>query len=97
MQDFTPTPGTLATCIYYAGIDPFTGEELHVTRGDREKRLQKVLLLSHLPAERKNVMAALAACGREAAGSVLLGNVSGHGPNKSGNGIGSRKGAKIAK
>lgn len=73
VQDFTPTPGTLATCIYYTGIDPFTGEHVPVARGEREKRLQKALLLSHLPGERKLVLEALRACGREDAAGVLLG------------------------
>jgi uncharacterized radical SAM protein YgiQ len=73
VQDFTPTPGTLATCIYHTGIDPFTGKGVYVPRSDREKILQKALLLAHLPAERKNVVAALKACGREAAAGELLG------------------------
>lgn len=75
VQDFTPTPGTLSTCIYYTGIDPFTGKEVYVPRDDREKRLQKSLLLSHLPAERPYVIQALRKCGRLAdAGDLLLGN-----------------------
>jgi radical SAM superfamily enzyme YgiQ (UPF0313 family) len=64
VQDFTPTPGTLSTCIYYTGLDPFSGETIYVPRGAREKRLQKSLLLSHLPDERKNVMEALKVSGR---------------------------------
>ena len=72
VQDFTPTPGTLATCLYYTGIDPFTGEVIYVPRSDREKRLQKALLLSHLPDERGRVMEALRACGREDAAMHLL-------------------------
>jgi uncharacterized radical SAM protein YgiQ len=73
VQDFTPTPGTLATCMYHAGIDPFTGKAVHVPRSDREKRLQKALLLSHVPEERRNVMVALKECGREAMAAELLG------------------------
>jgi uncharacterized radical SAM protein YgiQ len=71
VQDFTPTPGTLATCMYHTGIDPFSGQAVHVPRSDREKMLQKALLLSHLPGERKNVMLALKECGREAAAAEL--------------------------
>ncbi len=41
VQDFTPTPGTLATCIYHTGIDPFTGKEVYVPKSDREKGLQE--------------------------------------------------------
>ena len=72
VQDFTPTPGTLATCIYHTGIDPFTGKGVYVPRSDREKIFQKALLLAHIPAETKNIMAALRACGREAVAGELL-------------------------
>jgi uncharacterized radical SAM protein YgiQ len=73
LQDFTPTPGTLATCMYHTGIDPYSGIEIYVPRSDREKRLQKALLLSHLPSERKHVLEALSSCGREVAAAELFG------------------------
>lgn len=72
VQDFTPTPGTLSTCMYYTGLDPFTGRDVYVPRSEREKRLQKSLLLHHLPEERRNILQALAACGRKEAASTLL-------------------------
>lgn len=72
VQDFTPTPGTLSTCIYFTGMDPFTGEKVYVPRSDKEKQLQKSLMLYHLPEERKNVLQALKLCGRESAASLLL-------------------------
>ncbi|MFZ3058685.1 MAG: YgiQ family radical SAM protein [Candidatus Methanoperedens sp.] len=43
VQDFTPTPMTAATCMYYTGINPFTMEKVHVAKG-REKRIQRALL-----------------------------------------------------
>ena len=73
VQEFTPTPGTLATCIYHTGIDPSTGEAIYVARSDREKRQQKALLLAHIPAESKRVKEALKDCGREDLTSALLG------------------------
>ncbi len=73
VQDFTPTPGTLSTCIYHTGIDPFTGEAVYVPRGVKEKRLQKSLLLAHLPEERKNVLEALKIAGRMKDAGCLLG------------------------
>ena len=72
VQDFTPTPGTLATCMYHSGADPATGRKVYVPRSDREKMLQKALLLSHVPDERKNVIAALRECGREDAARELF-------------------------
>jgi len=77
VQDFTPTPGTLSTCIYHTGIDPLSGEPVYVPRGAREKRLQKALLLAHLPENRKDVLEALRACGREKDVSKLLTQVAG--------------------
>ena len=73
VQDFTPTPGTLATCIYHTGVDPLTGEPVYVAKTDREKGLQKSLLLYHIPGERKNCLLALKECGREAAANELFG------------------------
>ncbi len=32
VQDFIPAPFDVATCMYYTGLDPFTGEEVY-TRG----------------------------------------------------------------
>lgn len=72
VQDFTPTPGTLATCMFHTGIDPYSGREIHVPRSDREKLLQKALLLSHVPGERRRVLEALRVCGREALAAELL-------------------------
>ena len=43
VQDFTPTPMTASTCMYYTGINPFTMEKVHVAKG-REKRVQRALL-----------------------------------------------------
>lgn len=72
VQDFTPTPGSLATCIYHTGIDPFTGQTMHVPRNEVEKKLQKALLLYHQPQMRKSVLEALKLCGREDAATKLL-------------------------
>ncbi|MRR20285.1 YgiQ family radical SAM protein [bacterium] len=41
VQDFTPTPMTLATAIYYLGFDPYTGKKVYVARDLAEKRRQK--------------------------------------------------------
>lgn len=72
VQDFTPTPGTLSTCMYYTGLDPDNGKKLHVARSDREKGLQKALLLWHLPDERRRFLEALRELGREELAGVLI-------------------------
>ena len=43
VQDFYPTPGTLSTVMYRTGMDPRSGETLHVP-GEKERRLQRELL-----------------------------------------------------
>jgi uncharacterized radical SAM protein YgiQ len=64
VQEFTPTPGSLSTCIWHTGRDPFTGASVYVPRSPRERRLQKALLLWHLPEHRADVKEALRLCGR---------------------------------
>jgi len=73
VQDFTPTPGSLSTCMYHTGTDPDSGKAVYVARSDREKGLQKALLLWHQPAERNKVLEALRELGREDLASELLG------------------------
>jgi uncharacterized radical SAM protein YgiQ len=41
VQDFTPTPMTLSTLMYYTGLDPFTGKKVYVARSIEDKRKQK--------------------------------------------------------
>jgi len=43
VQDFTPTPMSVSTCMYYTGLDPFTMEPVHVPKG-REKKIQRAML-----------------------------------------------------
>jgi uncharacterized radical SAM protein YgiQ len=41
VQDFTPTPMTLSTLMYYTGFDPYTGKKVYVARSIEDKRKQK--------------------------------------------------------
>lgn len=41
VQDFTPTPMTLSTLMYYTGFDPYTGKKVFVARNIEDKRRQK--------------------------------------------------------
>ncbi|MFH1631133.1 MAG: YgiQ family radical SAM protein [Candidatus Aenigmatarchaeota archaeon] len=41
VQIFTPTPMTVSTCMYYTGMNPKTGEKIHVPLTFREKKDQK--------------------------------------------------------
>jgi len=40
VQAFTPTPMTLASTIYYTGIDPYTGEKVFIARTAEERKKQ---------------------------------------------------------
>ncbi len=73
VQEFTPTPGTLATCMYHTGVDPETGQHVHVAKSPKERRLQKALLLWHVPENKNDVLQALQACGRQDVAARLLG------------------------
>ncbi len=41
VQDFTPTPMTLSTLIYYTETDPYNGKKVHVAKRPEEKKRQK--------------------------------------------------------
>ena len=41
VQDFTPTPMTLATTMFYTGINPYTMENIYVARTKKDKDKQK--------------------------------------------------------
>ena len=65
VQDFYPTPGTISTCMYYTGIDPFTMKSVYVARDPHEKDMQRALLQWKRPDKRRLVMEALKKAGRE--------------------------------
>lgn len=73
VQEFTPTPATLSTCIYYTGADPYSGELVYVPRDREERQMQKALLLWHVPENRLLIKRALQRCRRERDGGSLLG------------------------
>ncbi len=64
VQDFYPTPGTISTCIFYSGFDPYTMEEVYVPRTAEEKKMQRTLLQYFKPENKKTVIAALKKAGR---------------------------------
>ncbi|MDA3882306.1 MAG: YgiQ family radical SAM protein [Bacteroidales bacterium] len=48
VQDFTPTPMTLATVMFYTGLNPYTMKPLFVARTKREKDAQKSFFFSRV-------------------------------------------------
>ena len=65
VQDFYPTPGTLATCMWYTGLDPRTMQPVFVPKTPHDKALQRALMQWRKPQNRRLVLEALHATGRE--------------------------------
>ncbi|MDD4546104.1 MAG: YgiQ family radical SAM protein [Oscillospiraceae bacterium] len=70
VQDFYPTPGTISTCMFYTGLDPYTLKPVYVPRTQAEKAKQRALLQYYRPQNRNIVLAALKSAGR----TDLIGN-----------------------
>lgn len=64
VQDFYPTPGTLSTCMFYAEMDPLTGESVYVPKDPEEKNMQRALLHFHKPENKRLVQKALQLTGK---------------------------------
>ena len=64
VQDFYPTPGTISTCMFYTGIDPFTMKKVYVPKTPHEKSVQRALLQYRNPENYKLVYEALTKIGR---------------------------------
>jgi len=64
VQDFTPSPMTLSTAMYYTGIDPRTGKKVYVPLGN-EKRIQRAILQWRDPKQYDYVVSGLLKAGRK--------------------------------
>lgn len=64
VQDFYPTPGTISTCMFYTGLDPYTMQEVPVAKTPKEKAMQRALLQYFNPKNHDLVEQALRAAGR---------------------------------
>lgn len=65
VQDFYPTPGTVSTCMFYTGLDPYTLQEVYVARDGEEKAMQRALLQYYNPKNAQRVRRALEICHRQ--------------------------------
>lgn len=71
VQDFYPTPGSLSTCMYWTGLNPWKAEadgsfeQVYVARGGHERRLQRALLQFNRRENMPLVKEALKMCHRE--------------------------------
>ncbi len=80
VQEFVPIPMTISTAMHVSGLDPFTMQPVAAITGDRERRMQKALIHSGKPENRKLVLEALQKAGRMDLADALLGD----GPGGSG-------------
>lgn len=59
VQDFTPTPMTLATEIYYTGINPYTGEDVFTAKTPDQKSEQRRFFFWYKPEEKAKIVSTL--------------------------------------
>lgn len=64
VQDFTPTPLTLATTMFYTGLNPYTLEPVYVAKAAEEKREQKSLFFWSDLSERQKIIRKIKKMGR---------------------------------
>lgn len=64
VQDFYPTPGTISTCMYYTGLDPYSLQPVYTAVSPKEKAMQRALMQCFLPQNRSLVEQALRLVGR---------------------------------
>ena len=78
VQEFVPIPMTISTAMHVSGLDPFTMQPIATAQGDRERRMQKALIHSAKPENRKLVVEALQKTGRMDLADLLLNGEGGH-------------------
>lgn len=64
IQDFTPTPMTLSTEIFYTGINPYTMKPVFTAKSDREKQAQRQFFFWYDPSRRHEIIQELKRIGR---------------------------------
>ncbi len=64
IQDFTPTPMTLATVIYYSGYDPYTLKKVATARTQKEKNIQRLFFFWYKKEYRRQIISELKNIGR---------------------------------
>lgn len=65
IQDFTPTPMTVATEAWYTGYHPYTLEPVFSAKTKIEKLAQRLFFFWYKPEERKNIINELRRIGRQ--------------------------------
>jgi len=74
VQDFTPTPMTVATETWYTGYDPYTLEPVFSAKSPQEKQAQRQYFFWYKPEERRGIEQSLRRIGRQDLISKLFGS-----------------------
>ena len=64
VQDFTPTPMTVATEMWYTGYNPYTLEPVFSAKTPKEKQAQRQFFFWYKPEEKRNIEQSLKRIGR---------------------------------
>ncbi len=64
IQDFIPAPFDIATCMYYAGLDPFTKKPVNTAKNLNDRKMQRALMQFFKPENYFEVREALIKAGR---------------------------------
>ena len=64
VQDFTPTPMTVATEAWYTGYHPYTLEPIYSAKTPKEKLAQRMFFFWYKPEERRSIINELKRIGR---------------------------------
>ncbi len=64
VQDFIPAPFDIATCMYYAGLDPFTKKPVQTAKNLTDRKMQRALMQFFKPENYFTVREALIQAGR---------------------------------
>ena len=65
VQDFTPTPMTISTEMWYTGYDPYTLRPVYSAKSQKEKMAQRMFFFWYKPEEQRNIIKELKRLGME--------------------------------
>ncbi len=74
VQDFTPTPMTLSTVMYYSGLNPYTMEPIYVARNKEDKLSQRQFFFWYKPEAKEGIRRTLNRIGRRDLADQLIGS-----------------------
>ncbi len=74
VQDFTPTPMTVATIIYYTGLHPYTLKPVYTAKSKKDKQNQHLFFFWHKRENQQVIREKLSSIGREDLIEKLIGD-----------------------